>query len=138
MDAITQKILNDFSKSQPALQLPGKPSAIAGIKLGDLIAQAAIDIDGVAAHVASLGALAAVGVAPTTIIGPLTPVGVGAVDTACALAVDVNTELGTLQAKIDTVIGTVALISDINARITSVQGKIDAVIAALIAAGLML
>jgi len=36
-----KKLLNDFSKSQPALNLPGLPADQAGIKLGDLIEAAA-------------------------------------------------------------------------------------------------
>jgi hypothetical protein len=37
MDATIKKLLNDFSKSQPALNLPGVPAAVSGIQLGDLI-----------------------------------------------------------------------------------------------------
>lgn len=36
-----KKLLNDFSKSQPALNLPGLPADQSGIKLGDLIEAAA-------------------------------------------------------------------------------------------------
>lgn len=38
LDAKVQKLLNDFSKSQPALNLKGVPAAKSGVKLGDLIA----------------------------------------------------------------------------------------------------
>lgn len=40
LDPKIQKLLNDFSKSQPALQLVGVPAAKAGVQLGDLLAQA--------------------------------------------------------------------------------------------------
>lgn len=89
MDAITQKLLNDFSKSQPALQLPGKPYAIAGIQLGDLIVAAGA-AQAPAAHVDPIGALA-------TVAGT-----VG--DPTAALVSSVNTRLGTIQAKVDAVI----------------------------------
>ena len=138
MDAITQKVLNDFCKTQIALQLPGKPAATSGIQLGDLIADAANDLATPASHVAVLGALATVGTAGITLIGALTPVGVGAVDVACALATDVDTELGILQAKIDAVTPSIASITNINARITTLQAKIDSIITALTTAGIML
>lgn len=51
MDARVQKLLNDFSKSQPALNLPGVPAAEAAIQLGDLIASGS---NPVAAVVAAL------------------------------------------------------------------------------------
>ena len=37
IDPVTIKYLNDFQKTQPALQKPGVPAAKAGIMLGDLI-----------------------------------------------------------------------------------------------------
>lgn len=37
LDPKVKKLLNDFSKSQPALQLTGEPAATAGIQLGDLL-----------------------------------------------------------------------------------------------------
>ncbi|CAB5220625.1 hypothetical protein UFOVP244_14 [uncultured Caudovirales phage] len=40
MTASIKALLNNFSKSQPALNEPGKPSAVSGVKLGDLIEQA--------------------------------------------------------------------------------------------------
>lgn len=40
LDPKIQKLLNDFSKSQPALQQVGVPAATAGVQLGDLLAQA--------------------------------------------------------------------------------------------------
>jgi hypothetical protein len=40
MDAVTKKLLNDFCKTQPALNVPGTPAAVAGIQLGDLIESA--------------------------------------------------------------------------------------------------
>ena len=50
-----KKLLNDFSKSQPALNLPGLPADQAGIKLGDLIeAAAAGEVAGEAAAIAAL------------------------------------------------------------------------------------
>lgn len=52
-----KKLLNDFSKSQPALNLPGRPADQAGIKLGDLIeAAAAGETAGEAAAIAALQA----------------------------------------------------------------------------------
>lgn len=41
LDPKVQKLLNDFSKSQPALNLAGVPASKSGVKLGDLIAAAA-------------------------------------------------------------------------------------------------
>jgi len=37
LDPKVKKLLNDFSKSQPALQLVGEPAATAGVQLGDLL-----------------------------------------------------------------------------------------------------
>jgi S1-C subfamily serine protease len=52
-----KKLLNDFSKSQPALNLPGLPADKSGIKLGDLIeAAAAGEVAGEAAAIAALQA----------------------------------------------------------------------------------
>ena len=43
LDPRIQRLLNDFSKSQPALQLVGVPASRAGVQLGDLLAQALAD-----------------------------------------------------------------------------------------------
>jgi len=40
LDATTKELLNKFAETQPALNVSGKPAAIAGIKLGDLLASA--------------------------------------------------------------------------------------------------
>jgi hypothetical protein len=40
LDPKTQKLLNDFSKSQPALNQPGVPASKSGVLLGDLLAAA--------------------------------------------------------------------------------------------------
>jgi hypothetical protein len=37
LDATIKKLLNDFSKTQIALNEPGKPALVSGVKLGDLI-----------------------------------------------------------------------------------------------------
>lgn len=50
-----KKLLNDFSKSQPALNLPGVPAPEAGIQLGDLLeAAAAGEVAGESAAIAAL------------------------------------------------------------------------------------
>lgn len=50
-----KKLLNDFSKSQPALNLPGLPADQSGVKLGDLIeAAAAGEVADQAAAIAAL------------------------------------------------------------------------------------
>jgi hypothetical protein len=43
LSASVKTLLNKFSESQPALNLPGEPAATSGIKLGDLIAEAIDD-----------------------------------------------------------------------------------------------
>lgn len=134
MDAITKKLLNDFSKTQIGLQLPGVPAAQAGIQLGDLIAAGS---NPVAADVAALGSLASVGNSGISAIGPLTQVEPALTDTSAALLTDTNTNLNLLQAKIDAITPDIASIANINARVTSLQAKIDAILAALKAAGLM-
>jgi hypothetical protein len=80
-----------------------------------------------ATNIADVGTLATVGAA----IGALTAVGVGAVDTACALAADVDARLATIQAAHD------AAMTAADARVVTLQTKIDALLAALIAANLM-
>lgn len=37
LDPKIKQLLNDFSKSQPALNLPGEPADASGVLLGDLI-----------------------------------------------------------------------------------------------------
>jgi hypothetical protein len=73
LDAKVKKLLNDFSKSQPALNETGKPAAISGLKIGDLIEEAMDAADSAAAAAAAAEAYAATtpadwaGSAPTSV-----------------------------------------------------------------------
>ena len=79
------------------------------------------------AAVASIGALATV----TAPLGAVTDVGVGVVDVACALAVDVDTNFEAVSDKID------LLIAGADARILTLQAKVDALILSLRTAALI-
>ena len=52
LNTVTKKLLNDFYKSQPALNLPGKPAAVSGIALGTII-EAALNHPGSAIDAAT-------------------------------------------------------------------------------------
>jgi len=73
------------------------------------------------AAVAALGALLTVG--PPA--GAIAPMGVGAVDVACALAADVDAAFGTVQGVLD------ASIARVDLRAIDLQAKIDALTASL-------
>jgi hypothetical protein len=56
MDPVVKKLLNDFHKTQPALNIPGKPFPEGGVKLGDLIASLEATVAAQAALIADLEA----------------------------------------------------------------------------------
>lgn len=99
LDAKTKQLLNDFSKSQIALNDISKPAATSGIQLGDLIdeamnAQIEADLSDKAdkpTTITVLGALAAVGTTDGTL-------------TDAALATDVDDRISDLQSKLDDLI----------------------------------
>ena len=128
MDAVTKNLLNHFSDSQPALQIPGAPAAVAGIKLGDLIEAGS---NPQAATVAAIPASA------NLTVPVVAAAAVGNTDiTATQLAVvaaDVNAALDNKADNADLV----TLASEVEARLDTIESKINAVIAALKAAGLM-
>lgn len=88
LDPKTKQLLNDFSKSQPALNQPGEPADSSGVLLGDLIEAGG---NPVAASVAALGALAPVTATDGT-------------GTDAALATDVDARVASLQGKIDAIL----------------------------------
>jgi hypothetical protein len=128
MDAITKALLNKFSESQPALQLPGVPAADAGVKLGDLIAAGSNPVAGTVAAIPASANLSVPVVAAATVAN--TDI------TASQLAVvaaDLNAALDNKADNADLV----TLGSEVESRMDAVEAKINAVIASLKAAGLM-
>ena len=146
MDAITKALLNKFSESQPALQLPGVPAADAGVKLGDLIAAGSNPVAGTVAAIPASADLTVPVVTATTfasvaVVGTYVdgaePTGAEVDTTANAAA---NAAIALVKAVADIKADNADLVtlgSEVESRMDAVEGKINAVIAALKAAGLM-
>jgi hypothetical protein len=128
MDAVTKNLLNHFSDSQPALQIPGAPAAVASIKLGDLIEAGS---NPQAATVAAIPASANLTV-PVVAAAAVENTDITATQLA-VVAADLNAALDNKADNADLV----TLASEVEARLDTIESKINAVIAALKAAGLM-